>query len=81
MTTLSALPLIESTAFRRTDKLDVHMDHTDFDADKLRTFMQSPLFGSSSSEWTLDPITVPLGYHKPAVLALHSSRKYVLIFV
>ncbi|EGT33506.1 hypothetical protein CAEBREN_16873 [Caenorhabditis brenneri] len=81
VTTLSALPLIESTAFRRTDKLDVHMDHTDFDADKLRTFMQSPLFGSSSSEWTLDPITVPLGYNKPAVLALHSSRKYVLIFV
>uniref|UniRef100_A0A1I7UHF7 LRRCT domain-containing protein n=1 Tax=Caenorhabditis tropicalis TaxID=1561998 RepID=A0A1I7UHF7_9PELO len=81
VTTLSALPLIESTAMRRTDKLDVHMDNTDFDANQLQSFMRSPLFGSSSSEWSLESVTVPLGYNKPAVLALHSSRKYVLIFV
>ncbi|EFP09490.1 hypothetical protein CRE_25238 [Caenorhabditis remanei] len=81
VTTLSALPFIELTRLRRTDKLDVHMDNTDFDADQLRSFMHSPLFASTTSEWRLNPIAVPLGFQKPAVLATHSSRKYVLIFM
>lgn len=81
VTTLSALPFIESTALRRNDKLDVHMDNTNFDANKLQTFMRSPLFGSTSSEWSLEPFNVNMGYNKPAVLALHASRKCVLIFV
>lgn len=81
VTTLSALPFIESTAFRLSDKLDVHMDNTEFDANQLQNFMRSPLFGSQSAEWSLKPVVVPLGYDKPAVLALHSSRKCVLIFV
>ncbi|ULU01767.1 hypothetical protein L3Y34_001812 [Caenorhabditis briggsae] len=80
VTTLSALPFIESTAFRRNDQLDVHMDNTGFDADQLSTFMRSPLFGSSSEEWCLKPVQIPLGFTKSAVLALHASRKCVFIF-
>uniref|UniRef100_A0A8R1IRM1 Uncharacterized protein n=1 Tax=Caenorhabditis japonica TaxID=281687 RepID=A0A8R1IRM1_CAEJA len=81
VTTLTALQFIESASYRSSDKLDMHMDNTEFDAEKLLFFIKNPCFESSYSNWSLQQVLVPIAYDKPAYLALHQSRKCVLIFV